>query len=227
LLEETPLKVSNGIASVDGGEDFEWEDLSRYKIGVQRRCRVVMKQNIRLFERVTPGREAEVHQIFCSALDFSTVERCDLTIRIANAILEAEYRATILAACENARLFPKAPGARTLFLTLLGCGEFENPPEDVCDAILRCRDVIASSGLEIYLVCNGEREFKAAERLHGLAKELGGGVIETRPAEDEGDLALGECRCCTGLLACMIVLFVVIATALWFGFLYGRGFTDR
>jgi hypothetical protein len=226
LLDLTPLTVSDGAVvlsddSVVESDRFDWSDLSHYKVGVQRRCPVILKKNLKNFERTSGS--VEVHQVFCSALNFTTVNRCALTIRISEALLEAEYRATILVACENARLFPDAPGARTLFLAMLGCGEgFENEPELVCDAILRCRDAIVASGLEIFLICDGEREFAAADRLRPITEELGGGVIETAPAEDEAEIACEECGCWDGVFGLGMTLIAAIAITIWISFLLQR-----
>jgi hypothetical protein len=225
LIDGTPLRVCGGAALLNASdfpaaEQFDWSDLSRYKVGVQRRCPVILKRNLHNFQRVPAP--AEVHQVFCSALNFSIVKRCALTVKISEALLEAQYRATILAARENARLFPGAPGTRTLFLTMLGCGDFENPPDLVCDAILRCRDAIAASGLQIFLVCASESEFEAAARLRGLAEALGGGVVETAQAADEVELAFGECGCWSRVFAAAVVLLIALILAVWIWFLMQR-----
>jgi hypothetical protein len=224
LLDETPLKVSNGIAYFDDGdgvESFDWSDLSRYKVGVQRRCPVILRPNLRYFQRVPTSQQSKVHQIFCSALNFSVVEKSALTIRIAEFLLEAQYRATILAASENARLFPDAPGARILFLTLLGCREdFDNPPDLVCRAIFRCRDVIANSGLQIYLVCKGDVEFEAASTvLHNFVEEFKGEIIKTTPVEDEIDLIGSECSCGSGVFIAGGILLVAFIMITWSSFI--------
>jgi hypothetical protein len=102
-------------------------------------------------------------------------------LEIAGYLLEAEYRATILAACENARKFPKERGSRTLFLVLLGCNpEVGNPVDFVCRAIERCADLIARSGLKVFLVCENQHEFVGAiAALNGMMKNLKGKVIKT------------------------------------------------
>jgi hypothetical protein len=222
LLSDTPIDVIDGSVYLNDDDtlrsllrtNFDWSDLKSYKIGVQRCCPVVLKPVLNYFQMTQ--NQAVVHQIFCGALDFRTVKRCQLTAVIAKSLLEAEYQATICAACENARLFPERPGARTLFLSLLGCSEgFDNPIRMVCGALLRSRELIEHCGLQIYLVCN-DREFEIVwPKLQEMVEKLGGEVINTGIARAEEDLVTEQCSCGSRVVWCVLV-FVLLLSALWF-----------
>lgn len=163
LLENTCLDkfVQHGypIISRDAASQLPDEDFSELKIGVHRNCQVTTTRCGRDLCHVEGGQF--VHQVFTAALNFSgTVHPCDRTLRIAEKLLEREYRATILCAYENSLLFPERKGARKLSLTLLGGGVFNNPSSMICKAICACEDLIVKSGLDVDVVCFSDADFK-------------------------------------------------------------------
>jgi hypothetical protein len=232
LLSRTPLRVERGSVILDEDakelfeRQFDWADLAHYQIGVQRRCRVELRRAGPFMREVREGNQ-EVHQVFCGALNFAYVLRCKFTATIAYHLLEAEYRATILAACENARRYPERVGSRTLVLKMLGADEqFHNPLIIICKALAACRDVIDGSGLSIFLVCEGDREFAAAEEhLKGIVQEFHGQIIETKVVKDEEDLEGEPCACASEILAVGLIL-VVFWCALMIVALVGKGLDD-
>jgi hypothetical protein len=230
LLSRTPLHVDHGSVILDDDEEdvkplfeqqFDWDDLSHYQIGVQPRCRVELRKAGPFMREVREGNQ-EVHQVFCGALNFAHVKRCRFTAAIARYLLEAEYRATILAACENARRYPGRTGSRTLVLQMLGGdGPFHNPLILICKALAACRDVIDGSGLSIFLVCEGDREFAVAEEhLKGLVEEFHGQKIQTKVVENEEDL---EGEPCASKVVAVGVIVLLAWCALMVVLFAGKG----
>jgi hypothetical protein len=197
MLSKSPIRLDSGIVVCDTDEEFDglrnsqfaWSDPDNYRVGVQRHCQVLFHRVSRTLQCIENSKQF-VNLVFCSALNFSYLKKCHFTLEIARSLLAAEYRATILAACENASLFPDLPGSNILFLGLIGTdSNYCNPPALVAEAILSCRDLIEKSGLDIYVVCRSDRLFTAVEpTLRCLVTETDGEIIETRKASSEEEL---------------------------------------
>lgn len=227
MLSETPLPMDDGvvfITELDVKElekvDFRWDDLDNYQIGVQNRCSVVVAKNVRMMEEVPTGKE--VNQVFCSALCFTCCERTDFTEMIALRMLEAQYKATILAACENAKKYPHRKGSNKLFLQLLGFDViYDNDLWMLEDAIRKCQTLIEDSGLDVYLVSHNKKQAEpVVEALGDLVHELGGSIIETKRGESEEDMHDVDCACCkyTGnaiVVGVVGLVVALVARALW------------
>ena len=223
MIEGVPFDIEDGMACVDDSVDeaalralkCDWENLDHYRVGVQTRCPVVVEKDGQWMALAEKGQE--VHLVFCSALSYLNFPMCPTARKISQAMAEAQYKATILAACENARRFPGKPGSNMLFLRLLGIGElYDNPISWMTGAIASCKSLIEESGLEVFLVCEDCTTFeKACADLRPMTEELDGTVIEM--TKDEDELQNEEC-CCQkrpvyfALLA-LVGLVIVLATA--------------
>ena len=221
LIESLPFDVEDGMACVDESVDeaglralkCDWENLDHYRVGVQTRCPVVVEREGQWMG--LPEKEQEVHLVFCSALSYLNFPMCATARKISKAMAEAQYKATILAACENARRFPGKPGSNTLFLRLLGIGElYDNPVSWMTGAIASCKSLIEESGLEIFLVCEDRETFeKACADLKPITDELGGSVLEMTKPEEE--LQNDKCECPKRpvffVLLALIILIAAIA----------------
>jgi hypothetical protein len=182
LLAETPLEVIHGFPIIRDCDiaalkaiGFDWSDLRHYRVGSQRNCQISLTHWQNGFAvKLEPQ---FVNQVFTGTLCFSklVVENA-FTREIALRILIAGFRATILAACENGKLEPKAEGARKCVLTFAGNENGRNPIEIVCAALLACEELIATAGLEIYLVCREETAMVVSS-LRRFVEMSGGKII--------------------------------------------------
>lgn len=90
-----------------------------------------------------------VTQAYCSALPigYSTVNASHWK-PFASLILKSSYRATLAAAVLNAA----ETSNRTVFLTLVGGGVFNNPPECIADAIVEACQLYSAYDLDVKIV---------------------------------------------------------------------------
>jgi hypothetical protein len=93
-----------------------------------------------------------VSQVFCSALPigYSRLKAKEWE-PFARLVLEAAYEATLYCAVENAA----RTGCRTVYLTLIGAGAFENPSAWVLDAARRALDIFRDTSLNVTFVSYG------------------------------------------------------------------------
>ena len=194
LLSKTPLIVNHGKVMIKDHKEverlkalnFDWKNLHNYFIGNHTNCEVSLKRSdnymkdncFQLFE----NKKHFINQVFASAFNFSSnVLFCPFTVEIAQNLLYAEYKATILAAIKNSISFPNEPGSSKCFLTLLGGGVFANPPEIVAPAIARNAELISESGIDVNVVCFNDDSFaKNFPLLEKAMRLTGGKVIITR-----------------------------------------------
>ena len=97
--------------------------------------------------------EQQVTQVFGSACPISySGNDVALWRPLAQLVLSASYEATLLAAAANAAKHTGEPGARRVFLTMLGGGVFGNDPSwivsAIAGAIVKCKHF----GLEVHVV---------------------------------------------------------------------------
>ncbi|OHS92957.1 hypothetical protein TRFO_12141 [Tritrichomonas foetus] len=158
--------------------NVDWSNLNNYQVGVHQNCPITLKRSHNGFSLTT--KDQITHQVYCSALNFQkNVITNRFTQALAENILMAEYRATILAAWDNSEKFPIYKGSKKCFLTLLGGGVFRNPFEIICRAISSCKDIIEGSGLDVYVVCFDDFCFnKTYPYLNKTIRETGGSIIE-------------------------------------------------
>ncbi|OHT00682.1 hypothetical protein TRFO_32599 [Tritrichomonas foetus] len=185
LLSKTPLKIEHGYVKINQKEcqrlqsiDFDWADLNNYQVGVHQNCKITIERSQRGMSLST--NDQITHQIYCAAFSFPrSVIVNNFTQNLAENILKAEYRATILAAWDNSIKYPDYKGSKKCFLTLLGGGVFHNPFEIICKAISSCKDVIEMSGLDVYVVCFDDSAFnRAYPLLKDTVTQTGGSIIE-------------------------------------------------
>lgn len=190
LLSKTPLKVDNGYVIISQkdiyglvNEKFNWSDENNYAVGVHNYCDVLMTRGDNgQFKFVeTTDRPIIANHVYAASFNFyDDVLKDKFTIEIAQNILKAEYKATILAAWENSIKMEKEgrAGAKKLYLTLLGGGVFDNPIEIITNAILSCKKEIIDSGLEVYVVSFDKSSSACIDNLKSLVEETKGAIID-------------------------------------------------
>jgi O-acetyl-ADP-ribose deacetylase (regulator of RNase III) len=67
-------------------------------------------------------------------------------------ILQASYEMTLYAALRNSLRHPKSPGAKKVFLTLLGAGVFGNPKEWCYEAMESAMHKFRKTDLEVSVI---------------------------------------------------------------------------
>ena len=188
LLENTPIHVTHGYAEITDtkslrNENFDFSDLTKYKVASHSNCEVTLTSGASGLEVFEPedGKKHIAHHVYAAAFNFSySVEKNAYTLKIAESLLEAQYRATILCAWDNSVKYPGREGSNKLYLTLLGGGVFGNPKSLICKQIEKCQDLIVESGLDVYVVCFNNYTFQEVYPLLGdVMKETGGSVIDT------------------------------------------------
>eukprot|EP00927_Polykrikos_kofoidii_P049403 TRINITY_DN43465_c0_g1_i1.p1 TRINITY_DN43465_c0_g1~~TRINITY_DN43465_c0_g1_i1.p1 ORF type:complete len:439 (+),score=73.39 TRINITY_DN43465_c0_g1_i1:64-1317(+) len=133
--------------------DFREELMSKVRIGLQRETEVT---NLRFGASRCETKGLLVTQAYCSAVSVSYSGLSQARwAPFARLILAALYEATLLAAVENALKNPDEPGARRVFLTLLGGGVFGNDLLWILDAMRRAFALFAGVGLEVVIVSFG------------------------------------------------------------------------
>jgi hypothetical protein len=187
LLAKTPLKpyVVHGypLLSATALESFrnhDWSDRSQYLIGLHENCEVTT--TIKDGRIVNSPKGRITHQVYVAALNFNgDVFSNEISRQIGLELLKAQYEATILAAWEMSTKYPMRQGAKRLILTALGGGVFANPMDHVCEAVLKCGDMIMKSGLTVYFTCFDDYCFVSSiENLKPLVDRTGGRIIESR-----------------------------------------------
>lgn len=205
ILSETPINVKHGYAQIKDDRDFKeiknesgkkidpwdynWSNPKIWQVGVHRNCEVVMTRGPgRTFATAPPKQIA--HHVYAAAFNFcGDVSSTAFTQSVTQDLLQAEYRATILAAWENSQLFPNLPGSNKLSLTLLGGGVFNNPYELICEAISANVDLIVESGLDVYITCFSQNTFDEIKNyLMDCVKSTNGKVYDTNSDESCKDL---------------------------------------
>jgi hypothetical protein len=137
-----------------------------------------------------------ISQVNVSAVDLSRDKKTEcikgfekqyeLAEKTAHAALKAAYEATIYSAIKEKKT--------KVFLTLVGCGAFQNKLEWVADVLNKLTDTITKSGLDITLVAmdaNGhlaEKQKNAWDIIKKLAENTGGTITDVaeiidKPAE--------------------------------------------
>jgi hypothetical protein len=187
LLESVPLvPVKNGyvrfdpvtIVNLHENATFDWKAaVNKVQVGLQVNTQVTSGEKTHRLEMCTDDQQV-VSQMFSAAMDlggWGNPSDDPLVIKAACMMLEASYKATILAAKINAA---QTQNARC-FLTLMGGGVFGNKPNWIVDAILLQKKEIIESGVDFYLVLfNGENELNQQSfgRIEQFAKSTGGTV---------------------------------------------------
>lgn len=186
LLGKTPIHVEHGYAIINEqfgesevAKNFAWDDADNYCVGVHRNCQLTTTRRERGFALVDPAADRVVHHVYAAAFNFNgCVYPCDFTLRVSRHMLDAEYRASVLAAWENSLLYPGRSGSNKLYLTLLGCGVFGNEIDTVLESIESCMDTIRDSGLDVYVVCFSDSQFDHVNKALGkYVKETKGSII--------------------------------------------------
>ncbi|KAH0788072.1 hypothetical protein GPJ56_007903 [Histomonas meleagridis] len=184
LLQKTPIKVIHGKAviksnDIDSFNRYNWEDENNYLVGVHENLDVNTNRGDGKWVYKESVKDQMVHQIFCAAFNFRMCPKTEQTLNWTYHMLRSEYRTTILAAWNNSLKYPGRTGSNKCVLTLVGGGVFDNPMEVVCKAIEANEDVIAKSGLEVYLVCFDDRaSTKVCPLLNGLVERTNGGIFD-------------------------------------------------
>jgi hypothetical protein len=124
-----------------------------------------------------------ISQIYTSALNIglNPLDRNGSTEAIARNMLRASYEGTLLATA----LYGEQDDRRQqLFLTLMGCGVFNNRLEWVADVLEALRADIQALNLDVTLVVfdgNGAGMANFLPRMRALANRTGGNYEEIRP----------------------------------------------
>lgn len=186
LLHKSPLGsyLHNGYPSISSGDSkklakHDWKDLDQFCVGCHSNCELTTYQTqSRAFADAPKGRI--VHHVYAAALSYTYyVDKNEVTLKIGQALLEAQYKAHILASWENSLKYPGRAGSKRSVLTLLGGGVFGNSHEMICGAIAACKDLIVKSGLEVYVTCFGDDSFREVyPLLKSVMEETHGRVIE-------------------------------------------------
>ena len=176
--------VKHGYPSINASQSkklasHNWDDLDQFYVGCHSNCELTTTQlPSRAFADAPPGRI--VHHVYAAALSYTYyVDKNDVTLKIGEALLKAQYQAHILASWENSQKYPGRAGSKRSVMTLLGGGVFGNSMEMICNAILSCQDLIVKSGLEVFVTCYDESGYNEVYgRLKGLIDKTHGRVIE-------------------------------------------------
>lgn len=192
LLEKTPIKVKHGYAQISNDNDlppFDWDDPNIWQVGLHSNCEVVLNRGPNSTFSIAPEGQIANH-VYASAFNFyNDVKFTDHTKEIGKKLLIAEYRAAILAAWENSIKFSEFCGSNKLALTLLGGGAFNNPRDIICEAISENVELIKESGLDVFITCFNEDDFKEIEEfIIKEVKKTNGKVIDTNDDRSCGDL---------------------------------------
>jgi hypothetical protein len=123
------------------------------------------------------------HQVFAAALNFAgSVTRTPATEKVAQMLLNAEYKLAVLCAWENRQEMVRRkmhikdyPGMNKLFLALLGDGVFANSVDSICHAICGAKDLIIASGLQVFV---GTERGGLTPEIDALVRETRGQTIE-------------------------------------------------
>ena len=185
LLANTPINayVKNGYPYIDREasdklKEHDWSNLDQFMVGIHSNLEVTTTRGGEGFVDAPPGRI--VHHVFGAALSYTYYCHTDeTTLMIGEALLRAQYQATILAGWEHSLKFPGRAGSKRVVLTLLGGGVFGNSMEMIAEAIASCKDLIVKSGLEVYVVCFSDGSFREIlPLLESVMQETHGKVIE-------------------------------------------------
>merc|ERR1712226_882173 len=143
--------TSEALAAINWNAVSEDELIGRMRIGVHRDIPVLASGwGKRLLQR----EDQVVTHALCSAaaVGYSRAHGWD---RLASDILEAAYEATVLTAFENSLRHPREPGAKKLFLTLVGGGVFGNRSLWIRRAIVKACEKYAKADLQVVVVSYG------------------------------------------------------------------------
>ena len=174
------LDLIDGVPYISQDRDFS--NVS-FGIGSHINCEVTMygtnDGKLAFYSKKEKGKQI-INHCLCAALDFSgPVKRTKITEQLGKKALDQQYKLTILSAWENSIKFNHLQGSNKCILTLLGCGVFENKIEDASDSIIKAKEIIKDSGLDVYLVCYSKDQFKKSyQSLKDLISETKGSIIE-------------------------------------------------
>ena len=189
LLSDTPIHVVHGypMIGVDKsnrlkGLDFDWSNEDNYHICVHKNCPVLMTRGTLGSFKMCDKMKLVANHVYVAAFNFNKyVVHNEFTDRLSTHMLTAEYKATVLAAWENSIQMEKEgrSGAKKLYLTLIGGGVFNNPSDVIANAILRCEELIVDSGLEVYLVCYSQNDYRKIQKyLDQMVVRTGGHIVK-------------------------------------------------
>jgi hypothetical protein len=186
LLQRTPFRVENGYPIIDKNDiaqfqanSHDFSDPEQYLTGSHTNCQVTCTREDGGEWIVPFNGDQMVHHVYAAAFDYDynqLVVRSPETYEMSRHLLYSEYRTTILAAWDHSIRFPGLPGSSKLYLTNIGGGFFGVPQDIITDAIVKNRDVIEDSGLNVYLV-----QYRANDptggQLRDLVDQTGGSVL--------------------------------------------------
>ncbi|OHT13055.1 hypothetical protein TRFO_03476 [Tritrichomonas foetus] len=183
LLSNVPIPIKHGFSMINETNfvneiSFDWSNLNYYKVGVHENCQVVLKKHDDRNLSLNTSNQI-VHQVFASSLDFSNpCFNTKLSEKIEGYLLEAEYKATIMAAWDNSLKYSNYPGSKNCFLVALGADLFKAPLHIINKAILSCQELIASSGLNVALLAPENHVFlSAVNTLGDMVAESNGQIL--------------------------------------------------
>lgn len=140
------------------------------------------------------GRNQNIMQIYTSAVNlhlnaprhFTPAEYANIET-ISQKMLKASYEGTLLAAALHGEQPEEDNKQQEVFLTLMGCGAFDNKLEWVADALEDLVDDIQELNLKVTLLVfdgsvAGMDDF--LPRMEALVKQTGGEFEEIHPEED-------------------------------------------
>jgi len=164
LLDQFPaIPVVNGYVNFSSVQELEFlseivtdfNDVDDIKVGLQRNVQVTSGEKRGGKVELCPHKQF-INQVFTAAMNLGgigEIAKHPTVELLARLLLQGGYKATILSAIENSNSQPdNIAGKNKLYLTLTGGGVFGNKHHWITDAILKWKDLMKSSGLQIYLV---------------------------------------------------------------------------
>uniref|UniRef100_A0A6B2L742 Uncharacterized protein n=1 Tax=Arcella intermedia TaxID=1963864 RepID=A0A6B2L742_9EUKA len=197
LLNNFFIPVTNGYINFNGNElteiyeptwdDHFFTDYGDVKVGVQTNVEVTSgtKRDGLIYMVEQSGQI--INQVFTASINLGGTRAMFASRpkiqKLAQMLLKAAYRGTILVAMENAlKAPPELVGRNKLFLTLIGGGAFGNDLEWIVGALYEQLELIKRSGLEITLVIYAQYTVTeyALQTLQILAAETEGTVLNVQ-----------------------------------------------
>lgn len=182
LLDKTPINVIHGFPIIQENDitkikdKIDWNDLDNYKVGTQQYCQVILSPNEDGFSFVKYPQY--VNHVFVSSFSFQdNVIKDRFTYLIAENLLEAEYKLTILSSWENSILYQDLIGSKICFLTFIGCSFQLNPIQIVINSILSLENLISQSGLNVFLFINKYNFYNSISQLSSIVEKTNGKII--------------------------------------------------